>query len=687
MKLYHFLVNKHAGIRERYHKVHDGALGLSRFLSWGYLLWLNFCYYILGCHFLGKSPKSDFYEGKRLLSSESESRQDRKDYPWLTVEEYVEKLKKYDIISFDIFDTLIFRPLSEPADVFYFVGEKLGILDFKNIRMSAERDARIRCQNQRGHMEVTLAEIWEVLEETAGLDSERGAELEKETEWELCYGNPFMKEVWQRLRNLGKRLIVVSDMYLPEEFLTALLCREGFLGAKKRYVSCEYRKNKASGNLFQLVKEELTAVSRDLKKPAALIHVGDNPHSDVGMAEKSGFAALLYPNINRNSLLYRPYDMSALVGSAYRGLINNRLYNGLGSYSLEYEYGYLYGGLFAVGYCNFIHDYCRKNHIDRILFLSRDGDILKRVYELLFPGESAAYAYWSRKAATKLMADFDKNDYFRRFVYHKVNQDYTIQEILHAMELDELTEELAEEKNDGEVLSEVRLKPSDRLTDRNAYFLRRFVEANWNRVLAVYQPQQEGAKAYYEKLLSGCGSAAAVDIGWAGSGALALRYLAEQSWKLPCRITGLVAGTNTVHNGEPDASEPFLQSGKLAAYLYSQSHNRDLWKKHDPGKGYNIFWELLLSSPEPQFQGFGQAMDGSLSLRFGKYDENPKGIREIRQGILDFAEDYQCRFRSFPYMLGIGGRDAYAPMLLGASHQEKYLKEIAKRFSLEVNVD
>lgn len=35
----------------------------------------------------------------------------------------------------------------------------------------------------------------------------------------------------------------------------------------------------------------------------------------------------------------------------------------------------------------------------------------------------------------------------------------------------------------------------------------------------------------------------------------------------------------------------------------------------------------------------------------------------------------------------ISGRDAYAPMLVAESFGEKYLKEIEKRFGLEVNVE
>ncbi len=708
-RIYNVMVNNIPGISYRYHKMHDGSSGAIKVISWFYLLWLDFAYYVLFCRFLGKRPDVEYYECKKIPTGESESQDYLNTNPKLRVSEYVDELSRYDIISFDIFDTLIFRPLSLPTDVFYLVGEQMDFLDFRNIRTWAEWDARVKCDTKHGHMEVSLAEIWKNLEEDTGLSALRGMEIEEQIEGKLCYANPFMLEVWRQLKVLGKRIVVISDMYLSKDCLEQMLEKAGFTGAEKLYVSSEYGRNKASGTLFELVKKEIGE--------ASVIHVGDNPHSDAQMAGKYEFAVCPYPNVNHNALLYRPFDMSYLIGSAYRGLVSNHLYNGLHAYSMEYEYGYLYGGLFAVGYCNFIHDYCRKNQVEKLLFLSRDGDILKQVYDDLYPGENTEYAYWSRKAATKLMADEDKHDYFRRFINHKVNQKYSIKDILHSMELDFLTDELcdwkdvwlkwsAEWEQKKHKKDFVDLRPEDELTDKNRYLLRKFIEAKWDQVLAAYDTQQKAAGKYYQELLRDCRKAAAVDIGWAGSGALTLSHLVNKVWEIPCEIIGIIAGTNTVHNAEPDASEPFLQSGKLVAYLYSQSHNRDLLKKHDPNKDYNVYWELLLSSPTPQFTGFysgnvtektgsrhaigGNAeylKDLDITLCFGKYDANQDGIREIQRGILDFAHEYQEHFRDFPYMFNISGRDAYAPMLVAASHNERYLKAIAKRFALEINVN
>lgn len=686
----------------------------------------------------------DIYEEKRLNVKESESESYHREYPKLSVDEYLKKIRDYDIISFDVFDTLIFRPMAQPTDVFYLIGEQTGIMDFKNIRVWNEWDARVKCYDKYGHREINLGDIWKNLEKDVGFPAAEGIKLEQNTEKKLCFANPFMLELYKRLTELNKKIIIVSDMYLSKDCIVSILENAGYKGAHKVYISNEYHKNKYEGKLYEEVIKDLygdntlkgkrkngeigkdesikgKSKNSEIKKDESLkgklkkgndlshkdgkpgknkngfsiVHIGDNPRSDWKMARQHGLDILPYQNVNKNILLYRPMDMSYLVGGAYRGIVSSHLYNGLHTYTMEYEYGYLYGGLFVLGYCNFIHDYCRTNQVDKLMFLSRDGDILQKAYHELFSGEETSYVYWSRKASVKLMADYDKHDYFRRFIYHKINQKYTLKEILHSMELEFLADELGDWKDIwAEWMKELKnadkfidLKADDELTNKNGYLLRRFIEAKWDKVLNVYASQQKAAGEYYKEILKDCRKAAAVDIGWAGSGALSLSYLVDKAWNIPCEVVGIIAGTNTVHNAEPDASEAFLQSGKLVSYLYSQSHNRDLLKKHAPNKDYNVFWELLLSSPTPQFVGFDLDENETVKLNFGKYDENQDGIKEIQKGILDFVRQYRDHFKDFPYMFRISGRDAYAPMLLAASHNEKYLKAIGKKFRLEINVN
>ena len=663
LKIYNLLVNKQPGIKVRYHRVHDNATGVKKVLSWFYLLWINFAYYVLFCRFLGRVPAMDMFEEKNLHVDEPESSFSP------NVEDYIEKLSGYDTISFDIFDTLIFRPFAEPGDLFYFIGERLGYMNFRRIRMESEGEARWTKFRNEESFEVTLEEIWSLIEEKTGLSAEEGMRIEQELELEFCYANPFMQEVYNRMLEQGKRIVIVSDMYLSKDCLAEMLEKNGYTGYEKLYVSCEYNKNKGSGELFELVKKEYK-----LEK-GTVIHIGDNEHSDVKRAKSSGFDTMYYPNVNKKCLLYRPYDMSPITGGAYRGLVNTHLNCGVYKHSMEYEYGYIYAGFFVVGYCHFIHEYCKQNQIDKILFLSRDGDIISRVYEKLYPGENTDYVMWSRKAATKLMACADRYDYFRRFLDHKVNQNISLRKIFKSMELDEMVIRLPK-----------GLKPEHKLTSDNIDKVKKYLLKNWSKVLASYENEHKAAKAYYKEKLDGCKKAVAVDIGWAGSGAIALNHLVSKVWDLDCEIIGILAGTNTVHNVEQDASETFMQTGKLVSYLYSLSQNRDLAKRHDLNKDYNVFWELLLSSPKPQFVGFNMEK-GKVKLRYGNKDANQKGIAEVQRGILKFTEEYIEHFGKYDFMFNISGRDAYAPMLIATSNKEKYAKAMMERFDLIIGVE
>ena len=666
IKIYNLLVNRHPGIQKKYHQMHDQSTGFRKLFSYLYLLWLNLSYYLLRQRSLDQREEFAIYEQKSM-SEESESRLAGKEIP--QIGRILEQAAQADVISFDIFDTLILRPFSAPVDVFWFLNDVFPVQDLRGIRMLQEYLARLDCRKAKGHMEITLADIWQRMEYETGIPAERGMAAEMNLEYRFCCANPYISQVYHRLQDEGKRIVIISDMYLPSDFLAELLRSNGFTGYEKLYVSCEYGCSKADGGLYEVVKNDFPAGTR-------FLHIGDNMKSDVEAAGKAGMYTCWYPNVNRYNSRYRAEDMSPIIGSAYRGIVNNHLYNGMVQKSMPYEYGFVYGGLFVLGYCRFIHQYVKEHSIEKILFLSRDGEAIKEVYDRLYPEEKTAYVYWSRTAATKLMARWNRYDYFQRFLYHKVNQDYTIGQILKSMELEEtLSGKLPAGMTEKTVLS-----------TGNVETVKKWLIGHFDRILDAYVRQNAAAESYYRQHLEGISSAAAVDIGWAGSGALALSCLCSREWQIPCEITGIIAGTNTVHNAEPYSTERFRQTGKLVAYLYSPGHNRDLFKKHDPNRLYNVYWELLLSSTSPQFVRFDLDENGHVIPVFGKYDPNPEGIREIREGILDFADSYTKHFGEMPEMLEISGRDAYAPMLAAASKGEKYLKEIYRDFDIKIGI-
>lgn len=601
-----------------------------------------------GCRLLGRKLQGKPSQEKLLYSGGPESSLSRRESP----EQLAARLAAYDVVTFDVFDTLLLRPLARPEDAFYLLGARLGYPDLRRLRIQAEEEARRRKELAAGSREVTLEEIWAVLALETGLSQTEGMAAERRLESDLCRANPYFLPVVAALRRQGKTLAVLSDMYLEEETVAALLDRCGFGTFDACLVSGERGSSKSGGGLYRL--------ARKLLGPGrACAHVGDDPWADQRQAEAAGWAAFPYRNVHRAGAPYRAEDMSPIVGSLYRGLVNMRLHNGAELHSRAWEYGYVYGGLFAVGYCRFVERLRRELGADRLLFLSRDGAVLLRVYQRLYPaeGERAVYARWSRLAAAKITADRFRGEYFRRFLTHKAGQGFSLRQVLGSMELTPLLPGLCGALGAG---------PGTELTHKNAPLVKSYLVERWDQVLACYEGCRQAGGAYYRTLLAGCQKALAVDIGWAGSGAVMLDWAVNRLWGLGCPVFGAVAGANSRRSPEWDAMEPFWLTGQVRSYLYSSGENRDLWQSHDPGAGHNLFWELLLGAPEGNLTGFGPK--GPI---LGPPPPHAETIRAIHRGILDFTGDFLALEARLGLTLPISGRDAYAPMALVCSGNNK----------------
>lgn len=84
----------------------------------------------------------------KYLKKRNEENRSKLIFPESSLNQYPDKqdifskVKNYDIISFDIFDTLIFRKVEKPIDIFRIIEEETGILNFAVKRQEAERKAR-----------------------------------------------------------------------------------------------------------------------------------------------------------------------------------------------------------------------------------------------------------------------------------------------------------------------------------------------------------------------------------------------------------------------------------------------------------------------------------------------------------------------------------------------------------------
>ena len=252
------------------------------------------------------------------------------------------------------------------------------------------------------------------------------------------------------------------------------------------------------------------------------------------------------------------------------------------------------------------------------------------------------------------------------------------------------------------------MRPETELSARNSKDLMSFLDEHWEEVCAHYETEIAAGKRCYEEILAGgeepagkqycevisgngeeptekrhCeeihGSGeeptgrrkriAVVDAGWVGSGAITLRKMLCDVWKLDCDVYGLLAGTASARSGDYGASITEMADGKLFSYLFSASENRDIWKMHDPAAGHN----MVLS-----FRGF--AGDGQFD--FSEYKEKID-VPSVQRGIMKFAELYKAHpWASFP----ISGRDAAAPIMLLCQNPE-YVSWLLESSGIRPNIE
>ena len=642
-KLFFILIEKDQDMLREYQKYKWSHVDRkeNKLRSWSYMILLNIKYRILNIRNSDTAIiKTNSSEIKLPYLEGSESAILSRPSPV----HFAQSLMNYDIISFDIFDTLVLRPFAKPQDLFMIVGHKLKKMNFMSIRMEAEKEAREKAYEKKGNREVTIYDIYEIIEWRTGINKNYGVQIEFETELEFCFANPYMKEVFEILKSQNKKLIAISDMYLPKEMIIKLLEKMGYTGFLDVFVSCEYNCSKSERQLFKI------AINK-YGKNQSFVHIGDNYNSDIIAAQELGIDTKYYKNVHEVGEKYRADGMSELIGSFYSGIVNTHLHNGLNQYTPYYEYGFIYGGLYIVGFCNWIREYAKTHQIDKVLFLSRDGDIYHKVFNVLFQDVDNEYVYWSRIANTKYTAEKNREDFLTRMVTHKAYEvnDITVSGLLKSLDLVPLIN----------VLDQYELKPEEIIHKGNIKLLEKLFVSNWDFVVQEFSKNIGIIKDYFLSIIGNSKKVAVVDVGWIGSGGAGIKYLIEEKFQLPCEVHSLVAASRSWNH---NANINELMKKETVPYIFSRMHNRLLYDVHSSNNGVNnIFFELLTQACYPSFSWFEKVGD-KVTMAFDIPEvENYGKIKEVQKGIMDFAKLYKHFSANNKYLLNISGYDAYLP--------------------------
>ncbi len=294
-------------------------------------------------------------------------------------------------ISFDLYDTLVFRTVAHPAIVFEIAAQKTGLSEeearaFRAHRIAAEKQARSKLESK----ECNLTQIYQALGDNYRYKSDELAALQKseiETERSVTRPMPKAIECLKNAKNSAAEVWIISDMYLPVDLIQSLLDQFGFSSWIDRLVvSHQAGASKWSGTIYK----------QHADSSVEWTHYGDNDWSDCQQAIKHGLKAFpvteSLPNRLEKKLNQSIRDLSRV----------SRLSRPNGKEEAGWNTGANLSGPFACAFVGWIARKAKQQQADKVLFLARDGQLLKRIYDAERTDDHslppAHYVYGSRAA-------------------------------------------------------------------------------------------------------------------------------------------------------------------------------------------------------------------------------------------------------------------------------------------------
>ena len=382
-----------------------------------------------------------------------------------------------------------------------------------------------------------------------------------------------------------------------------------------------------------------------------------------------GIDTRYYKNVNEAGKQFRCEWMSSLTGSAYNGLINAYLHNGLNKYPFFYEYGFVYGGLYVFGFCKWIEEKAKKEGIDKIIFLARDGDIYQKVYNKFFGSIPNEYVYWSRFANMKYMIELQQDAFIDRVVKQKAfgTLDVELSSILECFSINLPEKEL---KKYGLYYSSI-------VSRQNLDSIKICIKNNWDSICEGYKVEKNKVIDQVKYLIGNAKKVAIIDVGWTGSGPIGFKTFVQKNINPNCEMKSWMAG-GAGNYGSGEFVLPYYMDGEVESYLFSPFHNRRNEQVHlteNKAVLNNAVFEMFTQTQYPSYRGVTD--DGNYKFDIPE-TENYSIISQIHKGILDFCDIYYTSFAKDVYMYNISGHDAYRPFTNLAFHKGYFEKNFSK---------
>lgn len=604
-----------------------------------------------------------------------------KSYPKIDIEKIKKKIDRYEYVSFDIFDTLLKRNVESPCDVFKLVQMKFEIEigkkidEFKEIRKNSEKKARLESDKE----EINLVDIYKKVEEFildresvekwSRQDIETLMNMELIVEKEVCCPNKEIKEIFTWCKEKGKKIIIISDMYLPLKFIEELLEDNGFYGYEKLFLSSDIGLKKSTGNLFNYVASSININNK------SIVHIGDSIKSDYIKCRKAKWRNILIPKYINHldyNTLNNIIDRDKFSFNCIKSLVNNNINMDKDEY---FKFGYESFGLLLYGFNKWMVDDLKKRGIKKVYFFSRDGHVIKKVFDLLYSdcGIESHYLYVSRRSlrVPQLWIKPELQDVVNVFPLAKV---LNIETMLKNLGLNPI--EYVDK------LANYELKLDD-LIKRNEILTNKKIIAFYNSIKKdVIKNSKDECKLLLEyfKQNNFCGNVAVVDIGWHGTLQHFIKELSDH--------TDLDVNMSGYYIGLASEAKRYLDIKGYVVDKNSLNESCDSWKS------FNGLVETLFLAQEGSTEKFKKDDSGNIVPVLYKYeyinnDEfEPEAIKvkSIQDGAVEFAKHFkECDIMKY---ISFESSTAFRNIILTGNYpSKKYLNLFANFRFLEEQID
>ncbi|MFC4700054.1 rhamnan synthesis F family protein [Glaciecola siphonariae] len=252
-----------------------------------------------------------------------------------STEQLFHEVQNFEIVSFDVFDTLVNRQYVAPDFAKYRLGEYLveqEVVASPELFVKLRNDTETQLRIARDHKgDLGLAEIYESMAKELGCDPEQTSqwcELEFQFDLQIMSGKTEMIQLANRLSDLGREIWLITDTYYSEQQISMILRHCGLAIGFRLFVSSELKVRKDNASMWQYIQSIIK------EKEMTIVHIGDNVRSDAQLCGDHGITNVhvLHPKDKWLAAGFKPNALTKGMNDKYESLKWGPLLSKFGRY-------------------------------------------------------------------------------------------------------------------------------------------------------------------------------------------------------------------------------------------------------------------------------------------------------------------------------------------------------------------